>query len=146
MADNSEQNFDFRTIFKFSWIVVLIVALAVAGIFYSRWQENRNIEEKAAEQQREHAREVAEALGGNNFEIMNFYASPGAIRRGDSAELCYGVSNAKTVEIDPKLSEGTWPSPARCISIDPKKTTTYTLTAIDAKGQKKTATLTLEVQ
>ncbi|MGB7667033.1 MAG: hypothetical protein WBL66_07225 [Candidatus Acidiferrales bacterium] len=146
MADNSEQNFDFRTIFKFSWIVVLIAALVIAGIFYSRWQENRDIEERAAEQQREHAREVAEGLGGNNFEIMNFYASPGAIRRGDSAELCYGVSNAKTVEVDPKLSEGTWPSPARCISIDPKKTTTYTLTAIDAKGQKKTATLTLEVQ
>jgi hypothetical protein len=146
MADNPQQNFDFRTIFKFSWILVLIVALAVAGVFYSRWQENRNIEERAAEQQREHAREVAEALGGNNFEIMNFYASPGAIRRGDSAELCYGVSNAKTVEIDPKLSEETWPSPDRCISIDPQKTTTYTLTAIDAKGQKKTATLTLEVQ
>ncbi|MGB6875276.1 MAG: hypothetical protein WBD87_04520 [Candidatus Acidiferrales bacterium] len=146
MADDADKNSGAKTIFKFSWIVILIVALVVVGVFYSRWQENRDIEEKAAEQQREHARQVAEALGGSNFEILNFYASPGAIHRGDSAELCYGVSNAKAVEIVPKLPEETWVSLSRCISIEPKKTTTYTLTAVDAKGQKKSATLTLEVQ
>lgn len=146
MADGSEDKANLKKVFKFSWIIVVIAALVVAGIFYSRWQENKDIEAKAAEKQREHAREVAEALGGSNFEIMNFYAAPGAIRRGDSAEICYGVSNAKSVDIAPKLSEGTWPSLNRCIAVEPKKTTTYTLTATDTKGQKKSATLTLEVQ
>jgi hypothetical protein len=146
MTNGSEDNSSLRAIFKVSWIVVVIAALVVAGIFYSRWQENRDIEARAAEKQREQARQVAEALGGNNFEILNFYASPGAIHRGDSAELCYGVSNAKTVEIEPKLTEGTWPSLSRCIPVEPKKTTTYTLTALDAKGQKKTSSLTIEVQ
>ncbi|MFZ0640436.1 MAG: hypothetical protein WA020_02890 [Candidatus Acidiferrales bacterium] len=146
MADSSGEDSGVKAVFKYSWIIVLIVALIVAGIFYSRWQENRDIEEKAAEQQREVARRVAEGLGGSSFEIVNFYASPGAIRRGDSAELCYGVSNAKSVDIQPKLSEGTWPSVSRCISVSPEKTTTYTLTAVDAKGQKKTSSLTLEVQ
>lgn len=146
MADGSEDKANLKKVFKFSWIIVVIAALVVAGIFYSRWQENKDIEAKAAEKQREHAREVAEALGGSNFEILNFYAAPGAIRRGDSAEICYGVSNAKSVDITPKLSEGTWPSLNRCIAVEPKKTTTYTLTATDTKGQKKSATLTLEVQ
>jgi hypothetical protein len=146
MADSSDDSSYSKTIFKFSWIIVVIVALVVAGIFYSRWQENRDIAEKAAEQQREQARRVAEGLGGSNFEIMSFYASPGAIHRGDSVEICYGVSNAKTVEIEPKLPEGTWPSPARCIAAEPKKTTTYTLTATNVVGQKKTSSLTIEVQ
>lgn len=146
MAESSGSGSHFKTIFKFSWIIVLIVALIVAGIFYSRWQGDRDIAEKAAEQQREAARRVAEGLGGNNFEIMSFYASPGAIHRGDSVEICYGVSNAKAVEIEPKLSEETWPAPTRCIAAAPKKTTTYTLTAINAAGQKKTSSLTIEVQ
>ena len=146
MTNNSGEDSSLKTVFRFSWILVLIVALVVAGIFYSRWQENRDIAEKAAEKQREHAREVAEALGGANFEILNFYASPGAIHRGDSVEICYGVSNAKTVEITPKLPEETWASLNRCISDEPKKTTTYTLTAVNAKGEKKSATLTVEVE
>ena len=146
MADRSDADFSARSVVKYSWIVVFIAALVVAGIFYSRWQENRDIEERAAEQQREHAREVAQGLGGASFEILNFYAEPGAIHRGDSVELCYGVSNAKTVEIDPKPPAGIWPSLARCISVEPKKTTTYTLTATNAAGEKKTSSLTIEVQ
>lgn len=146
MAGGSQDKTQLKTIFKASWIIVVIAALLVAGIFYSRWQEDKDIEARAAEKQREYAREVAEALGGSSFEIMNFYAAPGAIHRGDSTEICYGVSNAKSVEIAPKLPEGTWPSLNRCIAVEPKKTTTYTLTALDAKGQKKSATLTVEVQ
>lgn len=146
MAENFQEESNARTVFKFTWIVVVIAALLVAGIFYSRWQDDRDIQEKAAEKQREHAREVAEALGGTSFSILNFYASPGAIHRGDSVSLCYGVSNAKTVEIDPKPSQGVWPSLNRCFSIEPKKTTTYTLTAVDSNGQKKTSSLTVEVQ
>lgn len=146
MVDGSEDKANLKKVFKFSWIIVVIAALIVAGIFYSRWQENKDIEVKAAEKRRERAREVAQALGGSSFEIMNFYAAPGAIHRGDSAEVCYGVSNAKSVDIAPKLPEGTWPSLNRCIAVEPKKTTTYTLTATDAKGEKKSATLTLEVQ
>lgn len=146
MAADSQDKENLKKVFKLSWIIVVIAALVVAGIFYSRWQENEDIQAKAAEKQREHAREVAEALGGSSFEIMNFYAAPGAIHRGDSAEICYGVSNAKAVDVAPKLPEGTWPSLNRCISVEPKKTTTYTLTATNATGQKKSATLTIEVQ
>jgi len=144
--DDSGGKFSLRKVFRLSWILVAIVALVIAGIFYSRWQQSRDIAEKAAEQQRKNARAVVEGLGGSSFQIMNFYASPGLIHRGDSAELCYGVANAASVAIDPKPSEGIWPSVGRCVSISPRKTTTYTLTIVDAKGQKKTQSLTLEVQ
>ncbi|MGH9709243.1 MAG: hypothetical protein ACRD37_01695 [Candidatus Acidiferrales bacterium] len=133
-------------IFKFSWIIVAITLLIVAGIFYSRSQENRDIEEKAAAAKRAKARQLVEDFGGNDFKILNFYAAPGAIRRSDSAALCYGVSNAKSVNLEPKASEGVWPSLNRCVQVSPKKTTTYTLTAIDSAGHKKALTLTLEVQ
>ena len=144
--EDSSGKFSLRKFFRLSWILVVIVALVIAGIFYLRWQESRDIAEKAAEQQRRNARAVVEGLGGSSFQIMSFYASPGVIHRGDSAELCYGVANAASVAIDPKPSEGIWPSVGRCVSISPRKSTTYTLTAVDAKGQKKTQSLTLEVQ
>jgi hypothetical protein len=146
MGNDSEDKLSLQTLFKFSWIVVVIVALVVVGIFYSRHEENQAIEERAAQAERERARKLAEGLGGNNFEIMNFYASPGAIHRGDSAQICYGVSNAKDVTLTPKPSEGVWPSPERCVSVSPEKTTTYTLTVTNSSGEKKTATLVLTVQ
>lgn len=135
-----------RTVPRFSWIIVLIVAVGVAWIFYSRWQENQDIAAKMAREKREHAREVVEGMGGTSFEIINFYAAPGAIRRGDEAELCYGVSNAKSVSIEPPPADGVWPSLDRCVSISPEKTTTYTLTAVDATGKEKTQSLTVTVR
>lgn len=146
MGNDLDERTLLQMVFKFSWVVVVIVALVIAGIFYSRHEQNQAIEEKAAQAERDRARRLAEGLGGNNFEIMNFYASPGAIHRGDSAQICYGVSNAKDVTLTPKPSEGVWPSPERCVSVAPEKTTTYTLTATNSSGEKKAATLVLTVQ
>ena len=146
MGDSGELKSGLSTIFKLSWILVGIGVLVVAGIFYSRAQENRDIEEKAAAAKRAQARQIAEDFGGNHFKILNFYAAPGAIHRGDEAAICYGVSNAKSVSLEPKATEDVWPSLNRCVEASPKKTTTYTLTAIDAAGHKKTATFTLTVQ
>ena len=144
--DSGELKSGLSTIFKLSWILVGIGVLVVAGIFYSRWQENRDIEEKAAAAKRAQARQIVEDFGGNHFEILNFYAAPGAIHRGDEAAICYGVSNAKSVSLEPKATEDVWPSLNRCVEAAPKKTTTYTLTAVDSEGHKKSATLTLTVE
>ncbi|MHB8527557.1 MAG: hypothetical protein ACYDD2_15595 [Candidatus Acidiferrales bacterium] len=144
--DAGELKSGLSTIFKLSWILVGIGVLVVAGIFYSRAQENRDIEEKAAAAKRAQARQIAEDFGGNHFKILNFYAAPGAIHRGDEAAICYGVSNAKSVSLEPKATEDVWPSLNRCVEASPKKTTTYTLTAVDSAGHKKSATLTLTVE
>lgn len=114
------------------------------SVFYARWEENRAFERRALEKKRAQDERTVDLLGGDRFEILHFYATPGAIRRGDSAQLCYGVSNAKTVRIEPTTSR-VWPSFSRCFDVRPVKNTTYTLTIEDGQGHSKTATLTLHV-
>ena len=103
------------------------------------------MEQKAKEKERAEAAQTYESLGGSRFGILSFYASPGLIHRGDSAQLCYGVSNAKTVRLEPQTNP-VWPSQARCVDVSPKKDTTYTLTAEDGQGNTKTMTVTVTVR
>lgn len=133
-----------RAVLRYSWIVLGVVSLLVGWVLFSRWQENRAIEQRAREKKREENQHTFEMLGGNQFEILQFYASPGVIRRGQTTELCYGVSNAKTVRLEPP-SDGVWPSLSRCVEVAPRRDTTYTLIAEDAGGHARTATLSVKV-
>lgn len=129
--------------------VLGIVAAYMAFTFWSRWQENADLaaKEKAARAaaQRDADEKSIAVLGGDEFKIISFYATPGLIHRGESVDLCYGVSNTKTVKLEPPEAN-VWPSVDRCLQIAPKKTTTYTFTAEDGKGDTKTATLTIQVR
>jgi hypothetical protein len=133
----------------FGALVAIIVAYT-AFVFWSRWQENRDIAAKAKTAQAAADRDAAaksfEVLGGAEFKIISFYAMPGEIQRGDSVDLCYAVSNAKGVKLDPPDTPNMFPSLNRCVKVAPKKTTTYTFTADDGKGNTKTAQLTIEVR
>jgi hypothetical protein len=127
----------------------LLVVCYVSWIFYSRWHENKSINEEVTAEQKEKeqhdAAATVESLGGSEFKIISFYALPGEIHRGDTVTMCYGVSNAKSVSVDPPVGE-MWPSVSRCMQVTPKKTTKYTFTADDGKGSTKTAELTIEVK
>ena len=129
----------------FSSVVLLLAGLYVGWIFLSRWQANQALEEKAAKQRRAQDRQTFELMGGDRFEILGFYADPASIRAGETAELCYSVSNAKSVTLDPP-SEPVWPAFSRCVHVSPHKTTTYTLTAGDAAGHTKSAAIQVEVR
>jgi hypothetical protein len=125
--------------------VVFILALSYVGwVFWSRSHETRAIEERASAQRRAEDQRTFEGMGGDRFDILSFYATAGTISRGDSTDLCYGVSNAKSVKLEPQ-SGAVWPSFERCVSVSPRKTTTYTLTATDAAGHTKSATVAVEV-
>ncbi|HEV3374868.1 MAG TPA: hypothetical protein VG051_04135 [Candidatus Acidoferrum sp.] len=132
----------------YSSVAVAIALLYVGWVFFSRWQESRTAEQKtkveATQKQRENDRASVELLGGNEFAIQMFYASPGVIRRGESTRLCYGVSNAKAVKLDPQ-SNPVWPSHSRCVEVAPAKTTTYTLTIVDAAGNTKSQAVEVKV-
>ena len=136
------------------WMGFGVLALVVLGytafVFWSRWQLNQDIaaKERAARaaKVRDDAAKSFEVLGGADFKIVSFYAMPGTIHRGDSVDMCYGVSNAKSVKLDPPDVASMFPSLNRCVKVVPKKTTTYTFTADDGKGNTKTAQLTIEVQ
>jgi hypothetical protein len=128
--------------------VVLIVLAFVGYTFWSRHSENADLaykqEAARSAQQRESDATAVEELGGSDFKILAFYASPGSIHRGDTVDMCYGVSDAKSVKLDPPEAN-VWPSANRCMQVTPKKTTTYTLTIDDGKGNTANQQLTITV-
>ena len=142
-----------KTLFKnpllYSSLLVGTTLVDVLWILYSRWQENRSIErrtrEETARKQLESDRIALEQLGGKELAIQSFYASPGAIHKGESVQLCYGVANAKAVKLEPQPN-AVWPSYARCVSVSPAKTTMYTLTINDASGNTKSQSLQVIVR
>jgi hypothetical protein len=142
-----------KTLFKnpllYSSLLVGTALLVVLWILYSRWEENRLIErhtrEESARKQLENDRIVLEQLGGKELAIQSFYASPGAIHKGESVQLCYGVANAKAVKLEPQPN-AVWPSYARCVNVSPEKTTEYTLTISDASGNTKSQSLQVLVR
>jgi len=132
----------------YSTAVVLIAVLVVGLILHTRWENTRALErqetEKRAEEQRQQDQKAVDELGGKEFAILDFYAAPKVIQKGESAQLCYGVSNAKSVKLEPQTHE-VWPSAAHCVDVSPTKTTTYTLTIQDAQGHSKSQALELPV-
>ncbi len=76
--------------------------------------------------------------------ILQFYASPSIVNRGESTLICYGVSDAKEVHINPPV-EDLWPAYSRCFSVTPSEHTTYRLTATGPGGP-VTKELEIEVQ
>lgn len=77
--------------------------------------------------------------------ILRFYASTGSLVRGDKAQLCYGVANAKWVRISPSL-EPVAPVANRCLEIVPDRTTHYTILAEGFDGHVVTRMVTLVVE
>jgi len=140
-----------KSIFKnplvYSSLLILAVAAYVGWILLSRHQENRAYEQRAeqsqAQKQRESDQAAIEQLGGSDLAIQMLYATP-SIRRGATAQICYGVANAKTVTLEPQ-SDKVWPSHNRCVEVKPLKTTTYTLVATAADGKSVSQQVTIEV-
>ena len=139
----------FKNPLLYSSLLVGTTLVVVLWILYSRWEENRLIERRTREEttrkQSENDRVALEQLGGKELAIQNFYASPGAIHKGESVQLCYGVANAKTVKLEPQPN-AIWPSYARCVNVSPAKTTMYTLTINDASGNTKSQSLQVIVR
>jgi len=129
-----------------SVIAFLFVGLYVGWVFYSRRQANQAIVEKAAEKRRTEDQQSFEMMGGDRFDILGYTASPASIQAGESSSLCYSVSNAKAVNIEPQAEEPVWPAFSRCVHVSPRKTTKYTLTIDDGAGHTKTAAVEVSVQ
>ena len=123
----------------------MIVALAYDGwIFYSRWREARDGEKAQVAKEAEAARRIVDALGGDHLKILDFYASPATIHRGQQASICYGVNAAKSVRIDPPI-EQLHPAVSHCFQVAPSRDTDYKLTVVDATGHTLTQSLSIQV-
>src|SRR5579863_1102107 len=137
-ANSTPKKSPLKNPYFYTSIVILAVMAYVAYVLVTRYESNRQFErrtlEKAIEERREDDRKAIEQLGGSELGIRGLYLSPESIHRGETAQLCYDVANAKIVALDPPEAE-VWPSHSRCVNLSPKKTTTYTLTITDAAGR-----------
>src|ERR1700674_3841567 len=145
----AKTNSAFKNPLLYSSMLLGIVLLFTVWTLFSRWQQNLAMERRSRQeksrQQLENDRIALEQLGGKELAIQSFYASPGAIHKGESVQLCYGVANAKAVKLEPQPN-AVWPSYARCVNVSPEKTTTYTLTISDASGNTKSESLQVNVK
>ena len=118
-------------------LFLLAVVVYVGSIFLSRHRSNRAYEERKVDQQAQKQRAsdqaAVEQLGGSELALQMLYATP-EIRRGETAQVCFGVANAKSVTLLPQPSP-VWPSHNLCVDVKPNKTTTYTLTATGQDGK-----------
>jgi hypothetical protein len=76
--------------------------------------------------------------------IVQFYAAPGLVERGDPVTVCYGVENAKSVRLQPSVEE-IKPAVNRCFQLTPKETVTFTLFASGADGREVSRSITVNV-
>lgn len=127
------------------WVAIAFAALYNVWVFYERRAQDLRFKQRQEEKRRAEDRRTVELMGGDRFEILQFYAAPGVIRRGESALLCYGVSNTKSVKIEPPVGR-VWPAQSRCVEVSPARDTAYTLIAEDAAGNSKSKTVTVKVQ
>jgi hypothetical protein len=134
-----------KELVRWTWIPVVIVFAYAAWVLYSRQAENKRIEEKAVQERAAEDQKVLEKLGSGRLKILMFYANPPVVSRGEKTLLCYGVSNATTVRIEPDV-EGVGPAISRCVEAAPRSDTTYTLTAEGANASKETGTVSVRVQ
>ena len=142
----SEPRSGLRNFLLASAVVLLLGGSYVGWVFYSRQEADRAVTEKAAEKQRAQNQETVHAMGGNRFAILSFSADAAVVAAGEPVSLCYSVSNAKAVKIEPAPEEPTWPAFSRCVHVSPRKTTTYTLTIDDGAGHTKTAAVEVRVR
>ena len=123
----------------------MVLAIAYDGwIFFSRWSDAREAQKAEQLKQAQDARHTLELLGGDQLKILDFYATPGAIRRGGHATICYGVNAAERVRIEPPV-EQLHPAVSHCIEVSPLRNTDYKLTAQDHAGHAVTERLTIKV-
>lgn len=139
----------FRNPLLYTSSLLVLGMLYAAGTLYLRREDDRERKRRAAQAsaaaKRADDQRTVDELGGTEFKILNFYAMPGTVKRGEAVQLCYGVSNAKKVTLEPQTN-AVWPSFSRCVEVAPKKTTEYTLTAEDGIGGTRTSTVTVQVR
>jgi len=125
--------------------IAIIAGLAYDGwIFYGRWRDARNAEKAQAAKEVQEDRRIVDALGGDRLKILDFYASPPTVRRGEHSTICYGVNAAKSVRIDPPV-EQLHPAVSHCLQVSPRRNTEYKLTVADSAGHTLSQSLTIQV-
>jgi hypothetical protein len=89
-------------------------------------------------------KEFDRSYSGDAVKITNFYPRDTVLVEGSKTVLCYGVTNAKSVRIDPPV-DGVSPALSRCVEVEPKRETQYALTATGADGRTVSQSTTIRI-
>lgn len=144
-AEESKGTSVLQTLSRITTAGVVIVALYVGWTFYSRHlSDEQAAHDLAAKQQEEREREANLIFGSGEVKIVSYSVDKASLTRGESADLCYGVVNATKVVIEPHV-EDSKPSAYHCLTVSPRATTTYTITASNDKGDSKSLSVTVRV-
>lgn len=134
-----------QTLSRIGTVGVILAALYVGWTFYSRHLSDEQAAQAVAEkEQAERKRQADLIFGGGEVKIVSYSVDKATMARGESADLCYGVVNATKVVIDPHV-EDSKPSAYHCLTVAPKATTTYSITASNDKGDSKSLAVTVRV-
>lgn len=133
-------------VLPYTSVAVVIAALYVAWVFYSRHEANvKAQQERAAELAEKRQREAQTIFGSGGLSFRTWSADKAVVRAGEVAHICYGIVAATSVKIDPPV-EQLKPSYLHCFEVRPKQTTTYKITAADAAGHTASEQLTIQVK
>lgn len=134
-----------QKLLPFTTVAMLAAMLYAGWTFYSRHQDSVRMQQEIDDKQQAARKKVVDQVfGSGEIKFSNFSVDSGQLKRGQTAQLCYGVENAKSLKLDPPV-EAVKPSYQHCLEIAPKKTTTYTLTADDGAGHTKSLSLEVKV-
>jgi hypothetical protein len=134
-----------RRLLPYTSVLVILAGPYTAWTLYSRHQAAADAERQARQKQIEEDQKTVARFGGERLTILGFNAAKGEVPSGGRVVLCYGVSNAARVEIEPGV-EPIKPAISHCLNVFPKKTTTYKLSAEDSQGNTESAALTIRVR
>ncbi len=134
-----------RKLLPYTTAMLVIALLYLAYVFYSRWDANHSREQAAADAKAKADARIVKMYGGGELKILSFYATNGVIHRGQKTTVCYGVSNASAVRIEPGI-EPLKPAISHCVEAAPVKDTQYTLTAEDAAGHSASESFVVRVR
>jgi hypothetical protein len=134
-----------RRLLPYTTVLMFMAAAWTGWTLYSRKQSAAEAERQSKQKQAEVDRKLVAAFGGDQLTILGFNAAEKEISPGGRVLMCYGVSNATAVKIEPGI-EPIKPALQHCLEVFPMKTTTYTLTASDDKGNTKSKVLTIRVR
>ena len=90
-------------------------------------------------------RELKVKVGAPRTRLVNVTVSALEVKAGELVSLCYTVENARAVTVDP-IGFRAGSAGKGCAKDQPGKSTTYTVSAVGAGGEKDQETVTVQVK
>jgi hypothetical protein len=90
-------------------------------------------------------RELKVKVGASRARLVNVTVSAVEVKAGDLVSLCYTVENARAVTVDP-IGFRAGSAGKGCAKDQPAKSTTYTVSAVGAGGEKDEERVTVRVK